>query len=75
MNVMFRDLDVSNSDGWRLEVVAEQLTFFVGCQCALDCNLVSPLHGDVTRRRRADDTDGAALGEAKNTPRVVSRQR
>ena len=67
-NVMLRDLDISppqNSDGRRLEVVAEGLTLFGGCQLALDATLVSPLHGDGTHRRGADITDGAALGEAR----------
>ena len=67
-NVMLRDLDISppqNSDGRRLEVVAEGLTLFGGCQLALDATLVSPLHGDGTQRRGADVTDGAASGEAR----------
>ena len=42
-NVMLRDLDISpprNSDGRRLEVVAEGLTLFGGCQLAFDATLV-----------------------------------
>ena len=67
-NVMLRDLDISppqNSDGRRLEVVAEGLTSFGGCQLALDATLVSPLQGDGSHRRGADITDGTALGEAR----------
>ena len=67
-NVMLRDLDISppqSPDGRRLEVVAEGLKLFGGCQIALDATLVSPLHGDGTHGRRADITDGAALGEAR----------
>ena len=81
-NVMLRDLDISppqNSDGRSLEVVAEGLTSFGGCQLALDATLVSPLHGDGTHRRGADITDEAALGEARkdkvrNISRVVPRK-
>ena len=50
-NVMLRDLDVSpphSSDGRRLEVVAEGLCLFGGCQLALDATVVSTLHGDGT---------------------------
>ena len=67
-NVMLRNLDISppqNSDGRRLEVVAEVLTLFGGCQLALDATLVSPLHGDGTHRRGADFTDGAVLCAAR----------
>ena len=66
--VMVRDLDISppqNSDGRRLEVVAEGLTSFGGCQFALNATLVSPLHGDGTHRRGADIIGGTALGEAR----------
>ena len=77
---MLRDLDIlppQNSDGRRLEVVAEGLTLFRGCQLALDATLVSPLHGDGTHRRGADITDGAALGEegqGEDISRVVPRK-
>ena len=56
-NVMLRDLDISpphSSDGRRLEVVAEGLCLFGGCQLALDATVVSTLHGDGTHRRKAD---------------------
>ena len=74
-NVMLRDLDISlpqNSNGRRLEVVAEGLTLLGGCQFALDATLVFPLHGDGTHRRGADIIDGAALGE--DISRVVPRK-
>ena len=49
----------------RLEVVAEGLTLFGGCQSAIDATVVSPLHADGRHRRRADAIDGQALGEAR----------
>ena len=81
-NVMLRDLDISppqNSDGRRVEVVAEGLTLFGGCQLALDATLVFPLHGDGTHRRGADFTDGAAFvcgqeGQGEDRSRVVPRK-
>ena len=67
LNAMLRDLDIVplRTDGRRLEVVAEGLTLFGGCQLALDATVVSPLHGDATHRRRADVEDGVALREAR----------
>ena len=67
LNAMLRDLDIVplRTDGRRLEVVAEGLTLFGGCQLALDATVVSPLHGDATHRRRADIEDGVALREAR----------
>ena len=67
-NVMPRYWDISppqNSDGRRLEVVAEGLTMLGRCQLALDATLVLPHHGDGTHRRGADIKDGAALSEAR----------
>ena len=52
-------------DARRLEVVAEGLILFGGCQLALDSTVVSPLHGDGTHRRRSHVEDGAALREAR----------
>ena len=69
-NVMLRDLDISpphSSDGRRLEVVAEGLCLFCGCQLALDATVVSTLHGDGTHRRMADVEDGVALKEARRS--------
>ena len=69
-NVMLRDLDISpphSSDGRRLEVVAEGLCVFGGCQLALDATIVSALHGDGTHRRKADVEDGVALKEARRS--------
>ena len=69
-NVMLRDLDISpphSSDGRRLEVVAEGLCLFGGCQLALDATVVSTLHGDGTHRRKADVKDGVALKEARRS--------
>ena len=67
LNAMLRDLDIApfRIDGRRLEVVAEGLTLFGGCQLALDATVVSPLHGDATHRRRADIEDGVAVREAR----------
>ena len=67
LNAMLRDLDIApfGIDGRRLEIVAEGLTLFGGCQLALDATVVSPLHGDATHRRRADVEDGVALREAR----------
>ena len=69
-NVMLQDLDISpphSSDGRRLEVVAEGLCLFGGCQLALDGTVVSTLHGDGTHRRKADVEDGVALKEARRS--------
>ena len=38
---------------------------FGGCQSALDATLVSPLHGDGSQRRKADEQDAVALADAK----------
>ena len=68
LNAMFRDLDIVplRTDGRRLEVVAEGLTLYAGCQLALDATVVSPLHGGATHRRRADIEDGVGRpGNAK----------
>ena len=65
---MVRDFDFASpqrSDVRRLEVVAEGLTLFRGCQLAIDATVVSPRHSDGTHRRRADATDGQVLGEAR----------
>ena len=51
-NVMVRDLGIASphrSDLRRLEVVAEGLTLFLGCQLAIDATVASPLHSDVTQ--------------------------
>ena len=67
-NVMVRDLDIApphRCDLRRLEVVAEGLILFGGCQLAIDAIVVSPLHSDGTHRRRADAIDGQVLGEAR----------
>ena len=66
-NVMLWDLDTHSSDGRRLEVVAEGLCLFGGCQLALDATVVSTLHGDGTHRRKADVEDGVALKEARRS--------
>ena len=67
LNAMLRDLDIVplRTDGRQLEVVAEGLTLYGGCQLALDATVVAPLHGDATHRRRADIEDGVALREAR----------
>ena len=73
-NVMLRDLDISpphSSDGRRLEVVAEGLCLFGGCQLALDATVVSTLHGDGTHRRKADVEDGVALKEARRSKQAT----
>ena len=69
-NVMLRDLDMSpphNSDGRSLDVVAEGLCLFSGCQLALDATVVSTLHGYGTHRRKADveGWSGAEGGKKK----------
>ena len=67
-NVMVRDLDIAPTHRrylFRLEVVAEGLTLFGGCQLAIDATVVSPLHSDGTHRRRAEAIDGQVLGEAR----------
>ena len=67
-NVFLRDLDISpvgSTDSRRLEVVAEGLSLYGGCQLAIDATLVSALKGDGTHRRKADTTDGVALLEAR----------
>ena len=66
-NVMLRDLDIfspHSSDGRRLEVVAEGLCLFGGCQLALDATVVSTLHGGGTHRKKADVV---ALKEARRS--------
>ena len=82
VNAMLRDLDISAqvTDSRRLEVVAEGLTLFGGCQLALDATLVSPLHRDGTHRRKADTVDGMSLRAArkdkeKTYPGAVRGQR
>ena len=67
-NVFLRDLDISpvgSTDSRRLDVVAEGLSLYGGCQLATDATLVSALKGDGTHRRKADMTDGVALLEAR----------
>ena len=65
-NVMLRDLDISfphNSDGRRLEVVAEGLTLFVGFSLLSTQHL--SLHStDGTHRRGADITDSVDVSRA-----------
>ena len=55
MNVMVRDLDLSQVSG-----VAEGLSLFGGAQLAIDATLVSALRGDGTARVGAH-TPGAAF--------------
>ena len=67
-NVFLRDLDISpvgSTDSRRLEVVAEGLSLYGGCQLAIDATLVSALKGDGTHKRKADTTNGVALLEAR----------
>ena len=68
-NIFVRDLDLEvahvSTDGRRLEVVAEGLFLFGGCQLALDATLVSALHGNGIHRRNADKADGIVLREAR----------
>ena len=59
------------SYGRRLEVVAEGLCLFGGCQLAF--TVVSTLHGDGTHRRKADVEDGVALKEARRRKRPHAR--
>ena len=76
-NVMLRDLDISpphSSDERRLEVVAEGLCLFGGCQLALDATVVSTLHGDGTHRRKADVEDGVALKEARRSKEATYQE-
>ena len=54
-----------SSDERRLEVVAEGLCLFGGCQLALDATIIPALHGDGKHRRKADVEDGVALKEAR----------
>ena len=72
-NVMVRDLGIASphrSDLRRLEVVAEGLTLFVGCQLAIDATVASPLHSDGTHGRRAAAIDGQEI-DGEDIPRVV----
>ena len=73
-NVFVRHLDILpalSTDARRLEVVAEGLSLYGGCQLAIDATLVSPLKGDGTHRRKADRTDGVALQEARKLEKAT----
>ena len=67
-NVLVRDLNIGNvdiEDGRRIEVIAEGLPLYNGRQIAIDATLISTLTREGRPHHHSDDTDGAALNEAR----------
>ena len=66
-NQLMRNLNirVHSSDNRRIEVIADGLPFYSGCQIALDATLVSPLTCQGNPRLNSHIRDAAVLEEAR----------